>query len=687
MGVGATSMPRGNSNRSFIHNAAWSLIASAALAAPASAAVPVDQMIVFGVSYDDVGQFPDIDFLAVAGLLPPPGAGLDGSTGFRLTNIDPATGRRGSNWVEDLARDLGTGPLAPSTPILFPGERTDIPDTRNIDFALAASRTADIYQAIVAESVVVHPLDAQIPADLTATSPGFEQRLASGELSISRRTLFVVNPAGNDLRDATPGNAEADGVAAAENTLVIIERLLKNGANLMIVPTFPPAGIASESSNLNPDGSRSEKSLARARATTAYNELMARRLPGTGGNIVAVDWNGLFFEILDDPAAFGFDPEIDHTRFCYSSSEWSMTGITCTEAPGLGKSSGGDPDDFLFNDGLHPTQALHRIISDYTASILRAPGMIALLPEVALGDARAYQETVAGYQARRRWGSQPEGVDVFATVQGGEVDFDELSSTSGASSDVMDLTIGLAMELDPSWFLGFSLGSQNSEVDIDGVGSEFENSALMGSAFLGYRSPSLFSDLSLTLGRADLENIDRVVKLGSTTVRTHTGDTEADIVGLAAGLGLDLLSKLENTRLGPFAGVDYLDIEVDSYAEQGNLASAMAFGDQDRESLVGSIGIFASHSFRLERAGLEVYGDLSYRQDFEDTGDDVEAVVKNLAEGVHFRMPGYEIDDQSVMLRAGIGADFGGLRCSLYGSYEDNDREATYIGLSLAYDL
>ena len=52
------------------------------VALSAHAGLPFDQLIVFGASYEDIGQFPDIDFVAESGLfgVPKPGAGLDGST-------------------------------------------------------------------------------------------------------------------------------------------------------------------------------------------------------------------------------------------------------------------------------------------------------------------------------------------------------------------------------------------------------------------------------------------------------------------------------------------------------------------------------------------------------------------------------------------------------------------------------
>lgn len=670
--------------RSALSTVAVSLLSTAALAD-----VPYDQMIAFGVSYEDIGQFPDIDFVAAFRVLglSPPGAGLDGSTGFRFTNIDPSTGQRARSWIEMLSGDLGIGGLVPSTPILFPGPRTDIPDTNNINFAYGGARAQNVLDSVVAESTVRHPIDALAPPDLTASSPGFLQRLQSGQLSFSTRTLFVVNSGGNDVRDADVNDPTATAVSAAETTLRAIQALVDAGAGTIVVPTFPQLGLLSERDNVAPDGSRTPKAEARNIAAGAFNQAMAQGLPATGGNIVTMDFNNLILEVLDRPDAFGFNGQIDHTRYCYSSSEWSITGIFCTEAAGLGKSGGGDPDDFVLNDGLHPTQAMSLVLSDYAESVLRAPGMIALLPEVALGDARAFRSTVRDYQVRRRWGDQPTGFDLFAAVQGEDADFDDTFATPGASSDAVDLTVGLGYGFGEVWFIGGALGTQRSDVDIDEQGSEFETSGLLGSVFVGYRRGKWFGDLALTAGKSELDDIDRVIPLGSTLERRERGDTEVDTFGASAEAGVDLMPEGSTLRLGPFVDLDYLEVEVDGYSEDGSSSTAMAFGDQERDSLLGSVGVFVSYPFQIGKAETEVYGDLSYRKEFEDDTDEVEAVVKNLASGVHFRQPGYQIDDDAVVVRAGISARMGALRLGLFGSYQDNDRETGYLGLSLAYDL
>ena len=113
----------------------------------------------------------------------------------------------------------------------------------------------------------------------------------------------------------------------------------------------------------------------------------------------------------------------------------------------------------------------------------------------------------------------------------------------------------------------------------------------------------------------------------------------------------------------------------------------MTYGDQRRRSLLGDLGVFASYPFPAGRVNWEVYGDVTWRTELEGDSDKVEAVVSNLSEGVRFRVPGYSIDEDTLMLRVGLTADLGGLRASLLGTYQDNQRETGYLGLSLAYDF
>lgn len=651
---------------------------------------PFSQSIAFGASYEDVGQLPDIDIvsLALPILVAPPGAGLDGSTGQRQTNIDATTGKRGRVWVEHLSMNLGAGEIAPSTPILFPGDRVDIPATNNISFAVVTARSDEVLQSVIGSSEVTHPAGALLGQDLSASSPGLTQRLADGSLSISKRTLFIANPGGNNVRDTSLDTPEADGATAAINSLAVIQAIADAGGRYILTTTMPPLGELSESTNVTPDGDRTEKAIARSIAGASFNTTFTAGLSDIDANVILLDFGRLFEEILGDPGSFGFNAQVEQNRYCYSDSEWSISGVNCTEAPGLGKSSGGDPADFIANDGLHPTQATAKILSDYAESVIRAPGLMTLLPESVLGDARAFGNTITDYQSRNRWSSSPpDGLDVFASVQGEDADYEKSNFNSPAASDALDLTLGVSWFIDRNWFVGGAVGSQNSELDADPRGSGFDTSSLMFSVFGGYRGTYLFTDASVTLGRSDLEDITRVISLGETLKRAEEGKTDADITGVSITIGVDTTADELSWHFGPFLSLDYLKIEVDGFAEESDLSTAMVFGDLERDSLLGSAGIFINYPMRWGNTALVAYGDLAYRSEMEGESARVSAALKNLASSVHFSMPGYDIDKESVSVRGGLQANFGGLRCNLFASYDNNDRETTYLGLGLAYQL
>jgi phospholipase/lecithinase/hemolysin len=72
--------------------------------------------------------------------------------------------------------------------------------------------------------------------------------------------------------------------------------------------------------------------------------------------IVTLDANALYREAITNPAAFGFTNVISA---CLSGSR------AC-----------GNPDQFLFWDGIHPTAAAHRIIGEAAFSALQDGGMV-----------------------------------------------------------------------------------------------------------------------------------------------------------------------------------------------------------------------------------------------------------------------------------------------------------------------
>ena len=632
-------------------------IAAASLAAAsASAGVPFGQFIAFGASYDDSGQFPDLE--------------LGGATGLRFTNIDPATGLRGLAMPEWLALDLGLGRMNPSTPLVFL-PRTDTVDTDNLNFAVGGYRSEEVLASVTGNSVVS-------AGGFRVEQPGFLARVASGALAVGPDTLYYALIAGNDIRDVD------DPVQTAAVSAQIVQALVDAGARYIVLPTLPKLGDFAESANLAPDGGRTQLAADRSAAAIAYNAAFEQRLNSMEGNFIRVDVLRFFDEVLADPVSFGFPADLDQSRVCYSAE--SAGGVACVEPEGRGEASGGSPDQFAFQDGLHPTQAAARAAADLMESVIRAPGLVALLPEAVLADTRGHLRTVEEHLAQNRWGDSGAAPQLFVAVQGREIEIDDAWSTPAASSDAVDLTIGASVGLGSGWFVGGAIGSQQGEADIDDAGSGFDSSGLMASAFAAWRCDGWFADLVLSAGQSDLDDIQRVFEIGPAQDRRESGDTEADVLGLSGAVGVDMSDAANAWRAGPFLALDWLDIDVDGYAEGGLSSSTMQYGDLARESLLGSAGIFGSYPLALGAASVELSADVAYVEEFEDDPQDVTAVVKSLATGPSFRMPGYAIDDDGWRATLGASASWqGGLRVGLSYRHTDNEAEAQYLNLSASY--
>ncbi len=351
-------------------------IAAASLAAAgASAGVPFGQFVAFGASYDDSGQFPDLE--------------LGGTTGLRFTNIDPATGLRGLSMPEWLALDLGLGRMNPSTPLLVTGARTDTVDTDNLNFAVGGYRSEEVLASVTGNSVVS-------AGGFRVEQPGFLARVASGALAVGPDTLYYALIAGNDIRDVD------DPVSRPRGQRAIAQALVDAGARYIVLPTLPKLGDFAESRQPR---ARWRTHTARRRSQRGGDRLQRglRTAPERdGGQFHPGRRVALVRRGARRSGGFGFPADLDQSRVCYSAE--SAGGVACVEPAGRGEASGGRPGPVRVPGRLHPTQAAARAAADLMESVIRAPGLVALLPEAVLADTRGYLRTVEEHLAQNRWG-------------------------------------------------------------------------------------------------------------------------------------------------------------------------------------------------------------------------------------------------------------------------------------------
>ncbi|WP_332820923.1 SGNH/GDSL hydrolase family protein, partial [Pseudomonas sp.] len=309
---------------------------------PAAAqAMPYSQLIIFGDSLSDSGQFPDLGSPLLGG---------NPTGGLRFTNRTGPT-YLGNNTeyfdavaTQRLAALLGLQAL-PSTPIL-PQLLTGNADGTN--YAVGGYRTDQILASITAANGSV------------VNAGGGTIRTRNGYLldvpRVDPDALFYINGGGNDVLQFVVTD-QASAAAAAADLVAGVAALQQAGARTIIVSDLPDVG-------LTPAGFAFGFRDAWSSASGLLNDELGSQLAALGGNVIRLNFRALLGEVRGDLATYGFDPLVSQTDVCFSGNgcladpSWGLSGLTP------------NPDRLMFNDGVHPTAAVQQISADYIYSIL-----------------------------------------------------------------------------------------------------------------------------------------------------------------------------------------------------------------------------------------------------------------------------------------------------------------------------
>ena len=150
------------------------------------------------------------------------------------------------------------------------------------------------------------------------------------------KALYVLWAGANDYLQGVSSTLPVENVTKA------IASLANVGAKKLLVANLPDLGQV-------PATRTSTNSASLSALTQAYNQGLRRSLKllsqqRSDLQIVTLDASTLYREAITNPAAFGFT---NVTSACLTGSR------AC-----------GNPDQFLFWDGIHPTTAAHRILGE-----------------------------------------------------------------------------------------------------------------------------------------------------------------------------------------------------------------------------------------------------------------------------------------------------------------------------------
>ena len=337
--------------------------------------------------------------------------------------------------------------------------------------------------------------------------------------------------------------------------------------------------------------------------TETYNTTEDIALARTGGNIARVDINGLFNEVVADPALYGF------ANTAGTACPVGTSASECTSSlPGFDASKA-----FLFSDHFHPTPQAHALIAEYMQSVINGPLEVTALNQGSLALARNTQGLLdSRYQQLRTQENDAGTFGMFGGYAGQSGDSKINPSLGEGDLTSNSLNIGMDYQMTARWMMGLMISGSDDKQDPTDHYS-YRTRGWMATAFTGVKiAENGWINGDVHYGSLNYDDINRSIKLGPTT-RTERGETDGKQIGgrVTAGWDFPILPVL---KTGPVAQYSWDYSSIEGYSEKGNNSTSMRFGDQTSHSQIGALGWRLNADLGI----VNPYAQVTYDRQFGD---------------------------------------------------------------------
>lgn len=455
--------------------------------------------------------------------------------------------------------------------------------------------------------------------------------------------LYTVWGGANDLFAITQGAPVASTMQGAVGAQIgNVSTLTAAGARYILVPTVPDLGLT--------PGFRAQGPVAQAQGTQlamTYNSALFSGLAASGLRVIPLDTFNLLREIVANPALFG----IGNVTGTACQPQITAQSLTCNPGTYVDPSAA---ETYAFADGVHPSTAAHRILGDFALSVLEAPRQIEVLAQSEAVVGRGRAQTVSGHLATRPEG---DGMRWWADVRGDTQRYgDPIHYDGGGPS----LTFGVDWTSGNVVYGGFA-GYGVQRIDYGLRRGEFKQRDASLGGFVGWHGDALWANGQLSWTRTSYD-VDRDVHLGPAT-RRHSGSPDGDNLSAGVDAGWDF--RHGALTHGPVVALLMQRINVDGYAEDSTESTALAYPDQDFDSLIGSAGWQASYAIR---DGVLPYARLTWDHEFEDAPEEAFAQSRSLPGTLPYAVPGLELDQDYGTVLLGVRTRVFGLDANIGAS-------------------
>lgn len=592
-------------------------VAIALAAAPAMAQSPYTKTVVFGDSLSDAGYFRP--------LLP--------------ASANPIIGQFTTNpgwiWAEYVADYYGTNGGAHGN-----GQNGD-------NYAIGGARVGvDTSQVLVpgTPAVPVYSLKTQM-----------NQYLAANGGKADPNALYTVWGGANDLFAIQRGAPLAATLGAAVTDQVgIVGTLKAAGAQYVVVPTIPDIGLTPDARAAGPAGMAAGTALAKA-----YNDALFGGLKAAGLQVIPVDTFHILQEIVASPSTYGF---VNATgKACLTA-----TSLTCSPA------AYATPDayqTYVFADGVHPSNATHQMLGQYTLSILEAPRNQQILTHSAQTVGRSRADQVSWHLD----GRPADGLSWWGNLRGDMQRYAHADLYDGMAPAGL---FGVDWARDGMVVGGFA-GYGRMDADFGNSKGDFTQSDTSLGLFAGWYGERVWVNGQVSYSWLDYD-VTRKVQLGPAT-RIHEGSPEGSNLTAALNAGYEFGTE-GGFRHGPVAAVIWQKVKLDGYTESNPSATALGYANQDVDSTVGRIGWQA----RFDGGSVKPYVQVTYDHEFEDDKQ-ASAWLQSMPEVGMYKVPGLEFDKNYATAVLGARLNLWGLNSNVGMSTTTLQKRARDVSLFASF--
>lgn len=482
----------------------------------------------------------------------------------------------------------------------------------------------------------------------TATPVATQVTRLLGRGPVDPNALYVVWAGANDLSFQlglagagviTLADVPSNLATAATDLVRSVATLRAAGARYIVVVNLPDVGRT-------PDGIASGIAGTLTALSSLYNSTLFAGLDAAGVQTLRLNIFGLFNEVSANPAAFGFTTAT--ARACGAT-----TAVLCTAADLVAPNAA---TTYVFADGKHPTTGGHALIAQYALAALAAPQQVAALAEAPIAVEAANWRALDGRMISAINAPARGKFEAWAAYDYANPDMNSGFLSGDGTLDTV--AAGLDIKMSDRLLVGAAFGYTENKVDF--AQSGFKLKEATGTAYVGYGQGPWY--VGGTLGASDLDyrDVHRDITLGAAR-RVETGTTRG-YATTARLLGGYWFNAGGNLMHGPNLRVTYQDIKVRAYSEQGIASTTMSFDQQQRKSLVTSLGWQVAGTF----GALRPFARASWEHDSKADEREVGASVVGL--NGHFTVPAYRPDDSYALFTLGAAADLGRVTAFINGS-------------------